>query len=73
MLIINITPIISLFDGDMPYCLQQLSGWANPIIVDIFVDYVKIVFTSFVDRVIYCAFVLTSVHACVCVSVCVWI
>lgn len=52
MLINGITPMVSLFDGDMPYCLQQLGGWANPIMVNIFADYAKIAFASFGDRVI---------------------
>lgn len=53
MLLNNIIPMISLFDDDMPYSLQQLGGWTNPIIVDIFVDYAKIAFSSFADRVMY--------------------
>lgn len=47
----NIIPMISLFDGDMPYCLQQLGGWSNSVIIDIFVDYAKIAFSLFGNKV----------------------
>lgn len=35
----------------MPNRLQELGGWTNPEIIDIFVDYAKIVLDNFGDRV----------------------
>ncbi|XP_012229658.1 myrosinase 1 isoform X2 [Linepithema humile] len=53
MLANNITPMISLFDGDMPYFLQKLGGWTDPEIVDVFVEYASVAFMFFGDRVKY--------------------
>lgn len=51
MLANNITPMVSLFDNDMPYRLQQLGGWTNPVMIDIFADYANFVFTLFGHKV----------------------
>ncbi|XP_032690677.1 myrosinase 1-like [Odontomachus brunneus] len=64
MLANNITPMVSLFDNDMPYRLQQLGGWANPVIIDIFVDYANFVFTLFGDKVKYWATVNDAAKMC---------
>lgn len=53
MLANNITPMVSLFDGDMPYFLQKLGGWTDPAIVNVFVKYASVVFMLFGNRVIY--------------------
>ncbi|KAL0811274.1 hypothetical protein ABMA28_009690 [Loxostege sticticalis] len=47
----NITPFVTMYHWDLPHNLQRLGGWANPLVVDWFVDYAKVLFDKFGDRV----------------------
>jgi beta-glucosidase len=42
---------VTIFHWDLPQQLQDLGGMANKFIVDIFVDYARVLFTKFGDRV----------------------
>ncbi|XP_038220068.1 myrosinase 1-like [Zerene cesonia] len=47
----NITPVVTLFHFDLPTPFMDLGGWTNPVMVDYFEDYARIVFTLFGDLV----------------------
>ncbi len=49
----NITPIATMFHFDMPHALDELGSWGNRDSVDWFVNYAKILFENFGDRVKY--------------------
>uniref|UniRef100_A0A8C8R6P5 Lactase n=1 Tax=Pelusios castaneus TaxID=367368 RepID=A0A8C8R6P5_9SAUR len=47
----NIEPMVTLFHWDLPQALQDLGGWQNESIIDIFANYADFCFATFGDRV----------------------
>ncbi|MBE6880594.1 MAG: beta-glucosidase [Ruminococcaceae bacterium] len=47
----GITPYITLYHWDLPYCLYLRGGWMNPEISDRYANYAKVVIEAFSDRV----------------------
>lgn len=42
---------MTLLHGDIPQRLQDLGGWTNPLVGAYFLEYAKIAFDNFGDRV----------------------
>ncbi|KAF2904362.1 hypothetical protein ILUMI_01820 [Ignelater luminosus] len=49
----GIKPMVTLNHWDLPLNLQKLGGWTNYFLVDIFVDFARVAFENFGDRVPY--------------------
>ncbi|XP_038218406.1 myrosinase 1-like [Zerene cesonia] len=47
----GIEPVVTLYHWDLPVKMQDLGGWANPLIADWFADYSRKVFELYADRV----------------------
>lgn len=51
LLVHDIDPMITMYHWDLPSSLQEIGGWTNPIIVDYFVQYAKLLLDRYGDRV----------------------
>lgn len=47
----NITPLITLYHWDHPQVFEDMGGWTNEVMVDLFGDYARVVYREFGDRV----------------------
>ncbi|XP_022535908.2 lactase/phlorizin hydrolase [Astyanax mexicanus] len=47
----NITPMVTLFHWDLPQALQDIDGWDNVAMIEIFNDYADFCYETFGDRV----------------------
>jgi Beta-glucosidase/6-phospho-beta-glucosidase/beta-galactosidase len=49
----NIKPVVTLFHFDLPLALFKEGGWSNRKTIDAYVEYAKLLFNKFGDRVKY--------------------
>lgn len=47
----GMTPMVTLFQWDLPYNIQKMGGLSNPLFVDWFEYYARFVFSTFGDKV----------------------
>uniref|UniRef100_A0ACB8G1J9 Uncharacterized protein n=1 Tax=Sphaerodactylus townsendi TaxID=933632 RepID=A0ACB8G1J9_9SAUR len=51
LLATNITPMVTLYHWDLPQALQDIGGWENPILIELFDSFADFCFQTFGDRV----------------------
>lgn len=49
----KIEPIVTMYHFDLPYALQEHGGWSNRDTIDAFLEYAKVLFENYGDRVKY--------------------
>lgn len=49
----GIEPIVTMYHFDLPYHLEEQGGWLNRKTIDCFLDYVKVLFAEYGDKVNY--------------------
>ncbi|XP_052743410.1 myrosinase 1 isoform X3 [Bicyclus anynana] len=47
----GIEPVVTMYHWEMPVKIRDLGGWTNPLIVDWFGDYARVIFSQYADRV----------------------
>ncbi|XP_050673112.1 myrosinase 1-like [Leptidea sinapis] len=47
----GIEPVITMYHFDLPQILQDHGGWSNPLIVDWFTDYARVLFSLYAKKV----------------------